>query len=210
LKIIKNGDYVIEIGGHIGYFSTLFSKIIGSEGKLDVFEPSLENLKYLKQNVSLLPSELKNSVTVIEKGIGNENVFLDFFIDTITGQNNSFVKDFEGFYQNRKHSIEKNAKLSTVKVPVIKLDDYLQANEMQPDFIKIDVEGFEYNVILGAKATIENHKPNFMIEIQKDENEIISYFLSIDYNIYNDEWIKISCFNDYLEFKTPNIFFIKK
>jgi len=36
-------------------------------------------------------------------------------------------------------------------VPVIKLDDYLKNKERQPNFIKIDVEGFEYNVIIGAK-----------------------------------------------------------
>jgi FkbM family methyltransferase len=209
-KIIKNGDYVIEVGGHIGYFSTLYSNIIGPDGKLDVFEPSGENLKYLKKNVSLMTPNLSKIVSIIEKGVGNENVFLDFYIDPITGQNNSFVKDFEGFYDNRKYSAEKNAKLLTVKVPVIRIDDYLQNKSNYPNFIKIDVEGFEFNVIIGAKNTIEKYKPSLMIEIQKDENEIISYFLSIGYNIFNDNWVKISSFDDYLKFKTPNIFFINK
>jgi hypothetical protein len=84
----------------------------------------------------------------------------------------------------------------------------LQNNTKYPNFIKVDVEGFEYNVIVGAKGTIEKYKPNFMIEIQKDEKEIISYFLSVEYNIFNDNWIKISSWNDFLEFKTPNIFFV--
>lgn len=72
------------------------------------------------------------------------------------------------------------------------------------------VEGFEFNVIIGAKDTIEKYKPSLMIEIQKNENEIISYFLSIGYNIFNDNWVKISSFDDYLKFKTPNIFFLNK
>jgi len=207
-RIIQKGDYVIEIGGHIGYFSTLFSNIIGPDGKLDVFEPSGENLKYLKKNVSLLPAKLSYGVSIIEKGVGDQNIILDFFIDPITGQNNSFVKDFDGFYENRKYSADENAKLMIVAVPVIRLDDYLQNNTVHPNFIKIDVEGFEYNVILGAKNTIEKCKPSFMIEIQKDENEIISYFLSVGYNIFNDQWIKISNFDDYLKFKTQNIFFL--
>jgi hypothetical protein len=117
-------------------------------------------------------------------------------------------KDFEGFYENRKHSAEKNAKLLTVKAPVIRLDDYLQNKTRHPNFIKIDVEGFEYNVIIGARVTIEKYKPSFMIEIQKDENKIISYFLSVGYNIYNDQWVKILSFDDYLKFKTPNLFFL--
>jgi len=169
ISIIKNGDYVIEIGGHIGYFSTLFSSIIGPNGKLDVFEPSAENLKYLRENISLLPSELSKMVSIIEKGVGNENTFLNFYIDPITGQNNSFVKDFDGFYENRKLSADRNAELLTVSVPVIRLDDYLLSNAKFPNFIKIDVEGFEYNVILGAQRTIEKYRPNFMIEVQRDE-----------------------------------------
>lgn len=207
-RVIKKGDYVIEIGGHIGYFSTLFSNIVGPDGKLDVFEPSGENLKYLKKNISLMPTKLSSGVLIIEKGVGDQNILLDFYIDPITGQNNSFVKDFDGFYENRKLSADKNAHLLTISVPVIRLDDYLQNNTKQPNFIKIDVEGFEYNVIIGAKVTIEKYKPNFMIEIQKDEKEIISYFLSADYNIFNDSGVKISSWNDFLEFKTPNIFFI--
>jgi hypothetical protein len=97
IKIIKNGDYVIEIGGHIGYFSTLFSNIIGPDGKLDIFEPSVENLRYLKQNISFMPSKLSRGVSILEKGVGSENGFLDFYIDPITGQNNSFVKGLRGF-----------------------------------------------------------------------------------------------------------------
>lgn len=207
-KIIQKGDYVIEIGGHIGYFSTLFSNIIGPDGKLDVFEPSGENLKYLKENISLMPTQLSKMVSIIEKGVGDQNITLDFFIDPITGQNNSFVKDFDGFFENRKHSAEENAELMIVAVPLIRLDDFLQNTAVHPNFIKIDVEGFEYNVILGAKNTIEKSKPSFMIEIQKDENEIISYFLSVGYNIFNDQWIKISDIDEYMKFKTPNIFFI--
>lgn len=207
-KIIKKGDYVIEIGGHIGYFSTLFSSLIGPDGKLDVFEPSGENLKYLRENISLMPRKVSKGVSIIEKGVGDQNITLDFFIDPITGQNNSFVKDFDRYFENRKYSAEKKTELIIVAAPLIRLDDFLQNTTVHPNFIKIDVEGFEYNVILGAKNTIEKCKPSFMIEIQKDENEIIAYFLSVGYNIFNDQWIKISDFDEYLKFKTPNIFFI--
>jgi FkbM family methyltransferase len=209
-KIIQRGDYVIEIGGHIGYFSTLFSNIIGPDGKLDVFEPSGDNLKYLYKNIALLPPELASMVSVIEKGVGDENTYLDFHVDPITGQNNSFIKDFNGFYENRKLSADKYAQLNTVSVPVLRLDDYLNKSLKVPNFIKIDVEGFEYNVIDGAKGSIQKYRPNFMIEIQKDEKEIISYFLSIGYNIFNDHWTEIASWNEFLRFKTPNIFFISK
>jgi FkbM family methyltransferase len=102
----------------------------------------LRNFRYLKENISLMPTKLSRGVSIIEKGDGDQNIFLDFYIDPITGQNNSFVKDFDGFYENRKLSADKNVQLSTFSVPVIRLDDYLQNNTKYPNFIKIDVEGF--------------------------------------------------------------------
>lgn len=133
-----------------------------------------------------MPAKLSKTVSIIEKGVCDESTFLNFYIDPITGQNNSFVKDFDGFYNNRKLSADRNAELFTVSVPVIKLDDYLSSNAKFPNFIKIDVEGFKYNVILGAQRTVEKCRPNFMIEVQRDENDLITFFLLMEYRIFND------------------------
>ena len=205
-ELIKNKNYVLEIGGHIGYFSTLFEKIVGPGGKVDVFEPSPENLKYLKKNITNQGND--SVINVIEKGAGEIDGILDFYIDPITGQNNSFVKEFQGFYNNRENSIDKKAKLKRIQVDVISLDNYFENNNLLPDFVKIDVEGFELNVIQGFKKTIEKSKPKLMIEVQRDMKTIFDYFISIGYSVFNDKMIRIDNFFDYQKFKTPNMFFI--
>lgn len=203
---IKPGDYVLEIGGHIGYFTTFFAALAGNSGKVDVFEPSDINLKYLNKNIEFQSKDSAN-ISVIEKGAGDTNGNLDFYIDPISGQNNSFVENFEGFFANREHSPESNAEPIKVTVEVTTLDSYFANAVKFPDFVKIDVEGFEWNVIQGFKSTIEKSRPSLMIEIQKDSELLINYFKSINYSIFNDEKVEINDHKAYLEKCSPNIFF---
>lgn len=204
---IKPNQFVLEIGGHIGYFSTLYANIVGNKGRVDVFEPSKENLKYLNKNIAYLPSGLQKIITVVNKGAGDVDSVLDFYVDPISGQNNSFVENFEGFLVNRAYSAESNAELIKEKVEVIRLDTYFENKIIYPNFVKIDVEGFEWKVIEGFTLTILKAHPDFMIEIQTDSEKIIPFFKEIGYSIYNDEMKEINNHSEYLTKKTPNIFF---
>lgn len=204
---IKPEQFVLEIGGHIGYFSTFYAFIVGAKGKVDVFEPSMLNARYLNRNIKLLPSYLNTIISVVNKGAGDEKGVFDFYIDPITGQNNSFVKDFEGFYENRKNSAEGKTELIHDSIAVIRLDDYFENKTRLPDFVKIDVEGFEWNVIKGFEKTIIKTHPKMMIEVQRDVEKIIPFFKNIGYSIYNDRQIEIIDIDDYFVKKTPNLFF---
>lgn len=204
---IKSGDYVLEIGGHIGFFSTFYACVVGGTGKVDVFEPSAENAKYLNRNIAFLPENQKRKVSVINKGAGDKNEKMEFYIDPISGQNNSFVKNFEGFLSNRELSAETKTELITENIDVITLDSYFEETTHFPDFVKIDVEGFEWNVIKGFAETITKSHPKLMIEIQTDAEEIINFFKEKRYSIYNDMLVEIKDYNEYLSKSTPNIFF---
>lgn len=204
---ITNGDFVLEIGGHIGYFSTLYAHLVGETGKVVVFEPSFENLKYLTKNVQNVNASLRNNIQLVQKGAGDIIGELDFYIDPISGQNNSFVKDFDGFKTSRELSAEQDADVQVVKVPVITLDSFFENETLLPNFVKIDVEGFEWNVIQGFQKTIERGHPSLMIEIQADADKLIPYFKSVGYTIFNDKMKEINTIEEYVKFKSPNIFF---
>ncbi|MES2796277.1 MAG: FkbM family methyltransferase [Bacteroidota bacterium] len=204
---IRPNDFVLEIGGHIGYFTVLFANLVGENGTVYVFEPSKKNIFYLTKNIQNLPEKIEKIVSIVEKGAGDLNGRLEFFIDPITGQNNSFVKNFDGFFKNREVSAETNAELISEQVEVVKLDTFFSNLNKYPNFVKIDVEGFEWNVISGFKKIIEANRPNLMIEIQADQENIINYFLEINYEIFNDKMMKINSFDNYEKLKTPNIFF---
>jgi FkbM family methyltransferase len=209
VQLINKGDYIVEVGGHIGYFSTLFAKLTGATGKVVVFEPSSDNLMYLNYNVKLLPLDLQNIITIVPKGVGDKCGDLTFYIDPITGQNNSFVENFEGFFQNRKNSGDPRATLTKTLVNVVTLDSIFEKSVAPPNFIKIDVEGFELNVVMGMRKLISKYSPTLMIEIQKDQENILDFFYSFGYQIYNDEMLEIRSFSEYLNLKTPNLFFKK-
>ncbi|HRG17656.1 MAG TPA: FkbM family methyltransferase [Flavobacterium lutivivi] len=209
-KWINKNSFVLEIGGHIGYFTTFYANLVGENGKVTVFEPSNINLSYLRANVNLLPNELSKNVNIEQKGAGDINGELDFYIDPISGQNNSFVKDFDGFKTSREQSADKDVEVIIHKVPVTTLDGYFEDKDNFPDFVKIDVEGFEWNVIKGFMKTIENHKPSIMIEIQSDADKIIPYFKSIGYHVLNDKLEEIESIEDYYKKKSPNIFLKKQ
>lgn len=204
---IDSGEFVLEIGGHIGYFSTLYAHLVGETGKVVVFEPSFENLKYLTKNVQNVKASLRNNIQLVQKGAGDVIGELDFYIDPISGQNNSFVKDFDGFKTSRELSAEQDADVKVVKVPVITLDSFFENESLLPNFVKIDVEGFEWNVIQGFQKTIERGHPSLMIEIQADADKLIPYFKSVGYTIFNDKMKEINTIEEYVKFKSPNIFF---
>ena len=178
-SLVNDGDIVAEVGGHIGYLSLWFLKCCAntSGGALFVFEPGTNNLPYLKAN-------LKNSgAVIIESGCGEKNGKFEFYMDDLTGQNNSFVKDFTGLSDNSKMASGVDVKVTTEIMSVIRLDEYF--TDIQPNFIKIDTEGFEYSVLRGAEGLLYpgKHFPIFMIEVQADQVEIFEYFTSRGYYI---------------------------
>ena len=56
---IKLGDKVIDVGAHIGYFSLLFSKLVGEKGNVYSFEPEPKNIKLLIKNIAV--TNIQNS-----------------------------------------------------------------------------------------------------------------------------------------------------
>lgn len=202
-EIVKPGMTVLEIGGHIGYLSTYYSYLVGQSGKVIVFEPGKNNLVYLYKNVRF--SSFKN-IIVEELAAGNQNCSMTFYLDPLTGQNNSLVKDFDGYFKNRELSVQSSADLIEDRVEVIRLDDYFENIEL-PDFIKIDIEGYEWECLEGLMTVIEKRRPTLMIEIQSNSDKIFNYFKSINYRIYNERHDELFDLKKDEFLITPNVFF---
>ena len=166
-RLIHAGDNIVEVGGHIGYISLYFSKLVGShKGGVMVFEPGANNLPYIRRNIK----EASN-IILIEKAVGDFIGEVDFFEEDLTGQNNSIVENFKGFKDNSAASYVDN-QVTRVKVSMVTLDSEIQSSV---DFIKIDIEAGECKALFGSKKIIERQKPILMVEIQADEeiNELM-------------------------------------
>jgi len=176
-KIIGSDDIIIDIGANIGYYVLLEAKLAKS-GKVYAIEPVPANLELLKRNV-----ELNNyyNVEIFNYGIGDTNEEREMFV---VEKSNlcSFIKDPYTDIKNK------------IKVPVIKLDDFVEKFVGEyPSLIRMDTEGFEYNIIKGADKILKNNKPlKLFIELHpcRISEEKINYVVNtLEKNSFRVEFI---------------------
>lgn len=150
-SVLKDGDYALDIGANIGYYTLLFAKIAGNHGKVFAFEPEPSNYGILKKNVIL-----NNYKNVILK-------------NTAVSNKNGQTKLFLSKGRSDKHRIFQSKRVSTkfIMVDTVKLDDFATEHNIveKISFVKIDVEGAEFDVLLGMKNIInKNQKINLILE----------------------------------------------
>lgn len=151
-----NGRTVYDVGGYEGIYTIFFARAIGENGKVITYEPNPTNQDRIRMNVSL--NEFNN---VCLRPIGLGRVYQTEKLAYLpaspgTGSIDSKIKS--------KLLRESTAKL--IEVEIDSLDNEIFFRHLpKPDFIKIDVEGLEVDVILGMKETLKKYKPALFIEI---------------------------------------------
>ena len=145
LSKISEGSVVLDIGANIGYYTVLFAEKTGKTGKVIAIEPDPINFEILQKNIK--ENNLRN-VVAVQAAVGNEN---------------KKMKIYESKENYGDHRMWGNG--LAVSVFCRKLDDLLKELEYEKiDFIKMDVQGFEAEVIEGGKNIIEKNKPIIFFE----------------------------------------------
>ena len=146
---------VYDIGGYVGITAMFFSRAIGETGRVVTFEPNPGNAAAIRQNLAL--NHLRN-VEVIEigLGVGRETKTLIYDPnDLATGSMNQQIQTRLMTVQNRQ-----------IEIAVHSLDDYVETNHLPPpDFVKIDVEGMECDVLRGMQKIMTRYQPQLFIEL---------------------------------------------
>jgi FkbM family methyltransferase len=181
-RLVRPGDVVAEVGGHIGYISQFFARLVGHDGQVIVFEPGPNNLPYLLRNTAHL-----DNVTVVPEGVGASAGRATFFVESLTGQNNSFVPDFEGLEVNAD-AAGVTPDIEQVDVAVTTLDIHFP---QPPDFIKVDVEGFELEVLRGARRTLAAGLPALMVEVQAHQDELRALADELGYVLIDEQGMSL-------------------
>lgn len=153
-KILKNGMVCLDIGSNIGYYVLLESRLVGKEGRVISIEPSPINFEYLKKNTEI--SENRN-IEIYNFAAADENKILDFVI----GSKSNWSKVLS---ENEK--IQKGDKL--IKIQAKQVDTFVREKNYQKiDFVRMDVEGYEYNLLKGLKEVLKTFRPRLLIEVHK-------------------------------------------
>ena len=196
--LVRRGTTAFDVGTHVGYMSQLFAQLVGPSGRVVSFEPGENNLPYTRANVAG-----HDNITLVEKAVGPHSGTATIYLEDVTGQNNSLVKDYEGVGSTSLHSVQ--AHVREVSIPMVSLDDFVRTSGLVPDFIKVDVEGFELGVLAGAGETLKAHHPMLMVEIGRAETAaVIALFHALGYVAYRPDGRPIRTLADRVE----NTFFL--
>jgi FkbM family methyltransferase len=141
-RMMRSGAKVIECGAHHGYDTILLSRWVGNAGCVYACEPMPDNIQVIERNLAL--NEIKN-VRIVPKALGPSSGSVRF-----RAQTNSAPLG--------------NQKGSGIVVAVTTVDDLSEAGCFIPDLIKIDVEGYEIDLLEGASRTLQ-HRPALLVEV---------------------------------------------
>jgi FkbM family methyltransferase len=149
-KYINENSIVIDIGANIGIHSIYFAKI-ATKGKILSIEPQVAIYPTLLKNISNF-----NNIIPLNIAIYSKMKISEFFITS------------DNAYSSLKDTKRKKV-LQVKQVVTMPLDSLIDLFD-KVDFIKIDVEGFEKNVLLSMENILKRDKPTLFIEIYKGEN----------------------------------------
>lgn len=144
---LKEGDIVLDLGSYCGSTVWGFSKAVGESGKVYGFEPDPINFEVFCKNIEY--HQLSN-VVAINRGVWSFSGNLLFQGEGNMGSGISKV-------QSRAANL--------LKVPVISLDDFCEEFDIRKiDYIKIDIEGAEIEVLKASSNILKKYKPRLIIE----------------------------------------------
>lgn len=150
---MKPGDVFYDIGAHTGSYSIILAKRVNS-CLVYSFEPNPQSFARLKRNVHLM--RLDKEITAQNAALGEAVAELQFYISSDSAR--SSLHKFNA-------SVRGNRIVNTVTVNCYSIDYLVEAGICKaPNILKIDTEGHEYEVLLGARETISNSHPQIFVE----------------------------------------------
>jgi FkbM family methyltransferase len=185
LDLKLQGLTVYDIGGWEGVYTMFFARAVGPTGRVLTFEPNPANRERIEENVALnnltnvllrpvaLGSAPGPATLVIEGGLAGEGGVRSIAPADAQGQKGSG---------------------SLVQVDVETLDREIELHTLPlPDLVKIDVEGFELNVLEGMARTIDEHHCRILLEIHRlaarpdQAGEVMEFLLRRGYGLHHIE-----------------------
>jgi len=147
-RYVKPEMTVVDIGANMGCHTLRMAKLVGEKGRVIAFEPMSWPAAKLRRNIEL---NSFNNISVERIGLSNAR------------------RREENIYFRTSWTLDGGSAPDSMKkesIDLMTLDEYVKEHNIQRiDFIKIDVDGYEYKAIQGARETLKRDKPLILIEL---------------------------------------------
>jgi len=145
-EYVRPGDVVLDIGAHVGLTTVLLSNRVGSSGQVYAFEPYPES--YIRLTDNIARNGIDN-VKAMQYAVANRSGPVTFFVNTTHTGYNSINHNNAFDYLKTERDVRE------LSVDSIRLDDFVDETGVRPSFIKIDCQGAEYEILIGANRMLE-------------------------------------------------------
>src|SRR5258707_9216969 len=189
MREIRAGDHVAESGASIGLYALAFAGRVGASGHVTAFEPDPESVSALEANVSV--NGWQDRVTVIRAAVGKSSGQVRF----------AAARGLESRIETRPEICD-----GVITVRMVTLEDALAGDRI--DLIKIDVEGFEQQVLEGARKILadKNRRPKAILvevhpfawpETDTTSASFLGLLDELGFRVEDMDGASISSINDY-------------
>lgn len=154
---VRPGAVCVDVGANVGVYVLQFAHWSGPTGRVVAFEPNPGARAVLRKHVEM--NGLDERVTVVPAAVGARS-----------GEAVLYAADADGMSRLGEPNRAIAERVREVAVPVVSLDDYCAAEGLAPDWLFIDIEGFEIAALEGARALIETRGKGLGLVVEMHPN----------------------------------------
>jgi FkbM family methyltransferase len=150
---VRPGQCCFDVGANIGIYVMQMARWAAPDGRIVAFEPNPGSFEVLARHVRM--NDLRDRVTLVPLAVGRESGAAQLFDD----QAGSGLSRLGG----ANPSI--GGPVAATDVRMTTIDEYCATTGTRPDWLLIDVEGYEFDVLAGAAGTIRTFRPGVIVEL---------------------------------------------
>jgi FkbM family methyltransferase len=160
LARVGPGTVVYDIGAHVGTMALGAALLVGDQGLVVAFDGDPENIARLQEHCAR--NGLENRVRVVHAAVWSRTA-----IDGIGFRRGAIARSQGGVQADGNRPVIGSGEV--INVPAVRLDDFIGTGVPPPQLVKIDVEGGEYEVLLGGKKLFAEQRPLVIAEVHHQQ-----------------------------------------
>lgn len=154
---VRPGELCLDVGANVGVYVMQFAKWTGPTGQVIAFEPNPRARAILETHVRM--NGLAERVRIVEAAVGEA-----------TGEDTLYAAEANGMSRLGEPNQALVGRVTEITVPVVTLDEFCKAENLQPDWLFLDIEGFEIAALSGARELIKSARGKLGLIVEMHPN----------------------------------------